>query len=240
MEKSLVICHLYPDLMDVYADRGNIAVLEKRCIWRGIEVQVRTVCAGETPDLEGVDIVFFGTGSAQAQKQVSAYRDALSQPLKRYVEDGGVLLAIGAGFQLLGNFFYAEGEKVDGFGVLDIDTHESAQRFIGHFATEATLGDRQVTLVGFEHHTGQTDIKAYAPFGRVLSGFGNAESGCDGAVYKNTIGTYMHGPILPKNPALADFLLKKALEKKYGEAVLAPLDDGIAEAARRVVLERVK
>lgn len=240
MKKSLVICHLYPDLLDVYADSGNVAVLEKRCMWRGIDVQVRAVCAGDTPDFSGVDIVLLGTGSAQAQKQVSAYKEKLAQPLGDYVEGGGVLLAIGAGYQLLGNFYEADGERIEGFGVLDVDTYASDTRFIGHFAVEADLGAETVVLVGFEHHTGKTDIKANAPFGRVLSGYGNAVDLSDGVWYKNTIGTYMHGPILPKNPALADFLLKKALEKKYGEAVLAPLDDSAAEAARRVVIERLK
>ncbi len=240
MEKSLVICHLYPDLLDVYADRGNVAVLEKRCAWRGIGVQVRTVCAGDAPDFSDADIVLFGTGSAQAQKQVSTYKDKLVRPLQDYVEGGGVLLAIGAGYQLLGNFYEADGEHVDGFGVLDVDTYASDARFIGHFVVEADLDEETVVLVGFEHHTGKTDIKANAPFGRVLSGYGNAVDLSDGVWYKNTIGTYMHGPILPKNPALADFLLKKALEKKYGEAELAPLDDGAAEAARRVVIERMK
>ena len=240
MEKSLVICHLYPDLLDVYADSGNVAVLEKRCTWRGIDVQVRTVCAGDTPDFSDVDIVLLGTGSAQAQKQVSAYKDKLAQPLKDYVQAGGVMLAIGAGYQLLGNFYEADGARIEGFGVLDVDTYATDTRFIGHFAVEADIGEERIVLVGFEHHTGKTDIKANAPFGRVLSGYGNAMSLSDGVWYKNTIGTYMHGPILPKNPALADFLLKTALEKKYGEATLAPLDDYAAEAARRVVIERLK
>lgn len=240
MERSLVICHLYPDLMDVYADRGNAAVLEKRCAWRGIEVQVRAVCAGDVPDFSDVDIVFLGTGSAQAQKQVSTYKDKLAQPLKDYVEAGGVLLAIGAGYQLLGNFYEDDGERIAGFGVLDIDTYADDTRFIGHFVTEAELGAETTVLVGFEHHTGKTDIKANAPFGRVLSGYGNAMGLTDGVRYKNTIGTYMHGPILPKNPALADFLIQKALVKKYGEVKLAELDDRAAEAARKVVIERTK
>lgn len=240
MEKSLVICHLYPDLMDVYADRGNIAVLEKRCAWRGIDAQVREVCAGDAPNFSDADIVLLGTGSAQAQKQVSTYKDKLAQPLKAYVENDGVLLAIGAGYQLLGNFYEAEGERVAGFGVLDIDTHASDARFIGHFTTEVALGEKTTVLVGFEHHSGKTDIKANAPFGRVLSGYGNAAEPTDGVWYKNTIGTYMHGPILPKNPALADFLIQKALMKKYGEVKLAALDDSAAEAARKVVLERMK
>lgn len=239
MEKTLTIYHLYPDLLDVYADRANVTVLEKRCAWRGIGTQVRTLRAGETPDFADVDIVLLGTGSAKDQKTVSAYRDALAQPLKAYIEDGGVLLAIGAGYQLLGNFFYIDGEKIDGFGVLDMDTLTDGEKFIGHFAVEAMLGGESVTLVGFEHHTGRTEIKGHTPLGRVLSGFGNG-FGSDGILYKNIIGTYMHGPILPKNPALADFLIQKVLMKKYGEADLAPFDDSAAQAARQVVLGRLK
>ena len=240
MEKTLTIYHLYPDLLEVYADRGNVTVLEKRCAWRGIKTQVRALRAGEMPDFADADIVLLGTGSAMDQKTVSTYRDVLAQPLKAYVEDGGVLLAIGAGYQLLGNFFYSDGEKTDGFGVLDIDTYASEQRFIGHFAAEVTLGGENALLVGFEHHTGRTDIKGYSSLGRVVSGFGNAEDGSEGVLYKNTVGTYMHGPILPKNPALADFLIAGALMKKYGEATLAPLDDTLAQMARQVVLERLQ
>ncbi|MBQ4160152.1 MAG: glutamine amidotransferase [Clostridia bacterium] len=240
MERKLTIYHLYPDLLDVYADRGNVAVLEKRCAWRGIETRVRTLRAGETPDFADVDIVLLGTGSAQGQKQASGYREMLSQPLKAYVENDGVLLAIGAGYQLLGNFYETETERIDGYGVLDMDTYVSAGRFVGHFAVEAQLDNEKVTLVGFEHHTGRTDIKDYAPLGCVLAGFGNAEDGREGILYKNTIGTYMHGPILPKNPALADFLIQKALTKKYGDATLAMLDDSAAQAARNVILERLK
>ena len=198
------------------------------------------IAAGETADFAGADIVLLGTGSAADQKRVSAYRADIAQPLGRYIEDGGALLAIGAGYQLLGNFFYADGEKTDGFGVLDIETHDSEKRYIGHFAVEAVLRGETVTLVGFEHHTGKTDIKNYTPFGRVVAGFGNAEDGSEGVFYKNTIGTNMHGPILPKNPALADFMICSALVKKYGEAELAALDDDEAQAARQVVLERVK
>ncbi len=240
MEKSLTIYHLYPDLLDVYADRGNVAVIEKRCAWRGIGTQVRTLRAGEAADFTDADIVLLGTGSAVDQKKVSSYCDALAQPLKAYVEDGGVLLAIGAGYQLLGNFFYADGEKTDGFGVLDIDTHASEKRFIGHFAVEAKIGGQTVTLVGFEHHTGRTEIKNHTPLGRVLSGFGNAEDGSEGVLYKNTVGTNMHGPILPKNPELADFLIRNALMKKYGTATLSALDDSMAQAARAAVLGRLK
>ena len=240
MERKLTIYHLYPDLLDVYADRGNVAVIEKRCAWRGIETRVRTLRAGETPDFADVDIVLLGTGSAQGQKQASGYREMLSQPLKTYVENGGVLLAIGAGYQLLGNFYETETERIDGYGVLDMDTYVSDGRFVGHFAVEAQLGEDKVALVGFEHHTGRTDIKKYSPLGHVLAGFGNAEDGREGILYKNTIGTYMHGPILPKNPALADFLIRRALLKKYGVDELAVLDDSAAQAARNIILERLK
>lgn len=234
MEKLLTIYHLYPDLLDVYADHGNVTVLKKRLEWRGMEAKVRTLTTGGTPDFTDADIVLIGTGSAQAQKAVASMGEALAAPLKTYIEDGGVLLAIGAGFELLGNTFENNGEILNGFGILDMDARKGKTRMVGHFATEAVLDGQAVALVGFEHHTCGVDIKALSPFARVLSGFGNGD-GTDGAVYKNLIGTYMHGPILPKNPALADFLLAKALERKYGEKELAPLEDTAAQPAREAV-----
>ncbi len=239
MKKTLTIYHLYPDLMDVYADHGNVTVLQKRLEWRGFEVNVRTLTMGQVPDFTDADIVLIGAGSAQAQKTVASMGDVLAAPLKTYAEDGGVVLAVGAGFELLGNTFENDGEILDGFGILDMNSRKAKTRMVGHFIAQADLGGEIVTLVGFEHHTCGMDIKSLSPFAKVVSGYGNGDT-TDGAVYKNVIGTYMHGPILPKNPALADFLISAALMKKYNSATLAPLEDEMAQKARSVVLERGK
>ncbi len=239
MDKQLTIYQLYPDLMDVYADHGNVAVLEKRCAWRGIEASVRALRRGETPDFEGVDIVLLGAGDLQGQKTVAGFGAQIAEPLKAYIENGGAMLAIGEGYQLLGRFFEADGERIDGFGILDMESYAHANRHVGHFAVEAELGGVKTTLVGFEQHASKTDIKNHKPLGNVLHGSGN-ENGFDGVVYKNLVGTYMHGPILPKNPELADFLIRAALERKYGESELSPLDDSVAQAARGIVLGRLK
>ncbi len=239
MEKCLTIYHLYPDLMDVYADHGNVAVLEKRCAWRGIQTNVRTLSDGEMPDFTGADIVLLGAGDLFGQQRVAGCATQVATALKNYVEDGGVLLAIGEGYQLLGKSIETEDVCMEGFGILDMKIMKDVQRHIGHFAVETEIGGKTVTLVGFEQHTGKTNIHKHVPFGRVLHGTGNGD-GFDGVAYKNTFGTYMHGPILPKNPELADVLISAALERKYGEATLSALEDSAAQKAREMLLGRLK
>lgn len=242
MEYSLTIYHLYPDLLNLYGDKGNIAVLEKRCLWRGVKTRVKTLCEGEVPDFSDVDIVLLGGGSDREQLLVSQYRGVVAQPLKEYVENGGVTLAVCAGYQLMGNFYEAEGKKIPCFGVLDIDTVAGEGRLIGNIAVEAVLDGRPVTLAGFENHGGRTDIKNHTPLGRVSFGYGSDGSGTyEGVVYKNTVATYLHGPVLPKNPELADYLIETALKKKYPgkyDGALAPLDDTMEYRAKAFLIER--
>ena len=242
MEYALTIYHLYPDLLNLYGDKGNIAVLEKRCLWRGVHAQVKTLCEGEKPDFSGVDIVLLGGGSDREQLLVSQYRSVVAQPLKEYVENGGVTLAVCAGYQLMGNFYEANGERIACFGVLDIDTAAGEGRLIGNIAVETTLGGRSMTLAGFENHGGRTDIKNHTPLGRVRFGYGSDGSGThEGVVYKNTVATYLHGPILPKNPELADYLIETALERKYPGAFahgLIPLDDTMERRAKEFLIRR--
>lgn len=238
----LTIYHLYPDLLNLYGDKGNIAVLTKRCEWRGINAELKTLCEGDVPDFSGVDIVLLGGGSDREQLLVSKRRDEVAAPLKEYVENGGVTLAVCAGYQLMGNFYEAGGERIPCFGVLDIDTVSGEGRLIGNIAVEAVLGGKPMTLAGFENHGGRTDIKNHTPLGRVSFGFGSDGGGThEGVVYKNTVATYLHGPILPKNPELADYLIETAMQKKYPGAFqsgLPPLDDTMEWKAKTFFVER--
>lgn len=240
----LTIYHLYPELLNLYGDKGNIAVLKTRCEKRGIKAVVKQLKAGQKPDFNGADIVLLGGGSDREQLIVSRYRDMVAQPLKEYVENGGVLLAVCAGFQLMGNFYEAGGECIPCFGVLDIDTVSGEGRLIGNAAVSAVLGGKEMVLAGFENHGGRTDIKKHTPLGRVIFGFGSDGRGeYEGVVYKNTVATYLHGPILPKNPELADFLIETALKRKYADEFcekLAPLDDTMEMRAKKFIIEREK
>lgn len=239
---SITLYHLFPDLLNLYGDKGNIAVFTKRCEWRGIEVEYRTLLENETPDFDGVDIVLLGGGSNREQLLVSKYAPAVAPALKKYVEDGGVLLAVCAGFQMLGTSYEADGKVIDCFGILDYHTVSGEGRLIGNIAIEAELDGRQMVLVGFENHGGRTDIGDYTPLGKVICGFGSdGTSGLEGVHYKNVVATYLHGPLLPKNPELADYLIEKALQKKYPDTFdghLAALDNTIEEKARNFVIER--
>lgn len=238
---SLTVYHLYPDLLNLYGDKGNISVLKKRCEWRKIACQVKTLCEADTPDFSDVDIVLLGGGSNREQLLVSQYASVVAKPLRDYVQADGVTLAVCAGYQLMGNFYEAEGKMIPCFGILDIDTVSGEGRLIGNVVIEAELGDKKVLLAGFENHGGRTNIKQNRPLGRVVSGFGNdGQSGCEGVLYKNTVATYLHGPILPKNPELADFLILRALQKKYPGKFsdgLAPLDDSAEQQAKQALID---
>ncbi len=239
---SLTIYHLFPDLLNLYGDKGNIAVLTKRCAWRGIDAQVQALTEGQEPDFGGADIVLLGGGSNREQLLLSRYRSVVAPPLKEYVENGGVLLAVCAGFQMLGTSYEADGEQIDCFGILDYQTVSGEGRLIGNIAIEAELGGKRMVLAGFENHGGRTKIGDLRPLGRVICGFGNdGESGYEGVVYKNTVATYLHGPLLPKNPELADFLIHTALQRKYPGTFaegLSCLDDSAEQAAKNFIIER--
>lgn len=239
---SITLYHLFPDLLNLYGDKGNIAVFTKRCQWRGIEVEYRTLMENGTPDFDGVDIVLLGGGSNREQLLVSKYAPTIAPKLSEYVEDGGVLLAVCAGFQMLGKSYEADGQVIDCFGILDYHTVSGEGRLIGNVAIEADLDGRHMVLAGFENHGGRTDIGGYPPLGRVICGFGSdATSGLEGVHYKNVVATYLHGPLLPKNPELADYLIKKALQKKYPgtfDGHLAPLDNTMEQKAKTFVIER--
>lgn len=208
--REIFITHLYPDLLNLYGDKGNISVLEKRLEWRGIAVKVNEVSEGNLPDLDNTDILFLGGGSQKEQKIVCDTLLKIKDKLTEFIEDDKVLLALCGGFPMLGK--YPETENITGLDILNIETHITNQRTIGNAVAECDIDGEKFNIVGFENHTEKTDIKGFTPLAKMISRNGN-----EGIIYKNVFASYLHGPLLPKNPKLADIILKRALTKKYGE-----------------------
>jgi CobQ-like glutamine amidotransferase family enzyme len=235
----LTIGWLYPDLMNIYGDRGNIVTLCQRARWRGIEARVLELGKGATPGIEDVDVFFFGGG--QDREQSLIYDDLLETKavsLARAIQDGAALLAVCGGYQLLGHYYQtADGERLSGIGLLDLHTEAGSRRCIGDVVVEAdpALGLADRTLVGFENHSGRTFLGVgLRPLGRVLKGSGNnGADGTEGLAHGSVFGTYLHGSLLPKNPHLADLILERALGRR-----LDPLDDTLELAAHRRIVER--
>lgn len=220
------IGHLYPDLMSIYGDRGNVLALAQRARWRGIEVEVRAHRAGEPLDPKWADLWFFGGGQDQGQDVVG---QDLAGPngdaLRRSFESGAAALSVCGGYQLLGHEYVPEdAPAIPGLGVLDVTTRAGRKRFVGNLLAETADGER---LVGFENHSGRTYLgPGTRPLARVIVGGGNnGEDKGEGAVQGRIVGTYCHGSVLPKNPWLADRLLQWALERRHGPVTLQPLDD---------------
>ncbi|MGE5553016.1 MAG: type 1 glutamine amidotransferase [Betaproteobacteria bacterium] len=233
---KLVIAHLYPELMGIYGDRGNVLALARRASWHGHEVEVRHLARGERPDFSTVDVLVLGGG--QDKEQVIVCEDLqgpLGTELKAAIEDGLVALAICGGYQLLGHYYQPHrGDRLPGISVFDAYTEAGAERFIGNVVVSSPfLPDGAQTVVGFENHSGLTYLgSGCRPLGTVLKGKGNnGRDNTEGAIYKNCFGTYLHGPVLPKNPRLVDHLLALALERRYGNAPLVQLDDRLEMAA---------
>jgi CobQ-like glutamine amidotransferase family enzyme len=233
---ELRVLSLYPDQMNIYADRGNILFLQRRCEWRGIGFSHAGAGPGEPVDPAAHDLFYIGGGQDRDQRAVAAdmaasKRDALAAA----VDEGAVLLAVCGGYQLLGHSYQLGEERLPGLGLADLETvREPGPRLIGNVAIEAELDGAVRTVAGFENHGGRTHLGASAqPLGRVLSGFGNnGDDGLEGVRRDNLIGTYLHGPLLPKNAWLADHLIALALERRQGSRPeLEPLDDAFESAA---------
>lgn len=240
---DLHICHLYPDLLNVYGDIGNILILKYRAEKRGINVFIHNISIGDVFQPSMHDIVFFGGGQDYEQSIVSNDLMELKKfALSEYVESGKVFLSICGGYQLLGNYYTTpEGEKIAGLGILDLRTEPGTTRFIGN--TICVNQEFNETYVGFENHSGRTYLgPELKPLGKVVAGFGNnGEDGYEGCIYKNTIGTYYHGSILSKNPELADRLLLNALKYRYGNEVsLEKIDDSLELKAKEFIINREK
>ncbi|HXO07914.1 MAG TPA: glutamine amidotransferase [Solirubrobacteraceae bacterium] len=232
-ERRLRVCALYPDLMNIYADRGNLLLLEQRCRWRGIDFSVTASTIGDRLDWKGADLYYMGGGQDRDQRLCA---DDLAErkrdDLHAAAERGALILAVCGGYQLLGHSYELDSETLPGAGLVDLVTVRAVgPRLIGNVAIEVELepGSPRV-LAGFENHGGRTSLGPGAtPLGRVLNGHGNdGRSGFEGVRRDNVIGTYLHGPLLPKNAWFADWLIATALDL---ELPLAPLDDELEDAA---------
>jgi hypothetical protein len=227
---ALRVCSLYPELMNIYADRGNIAVLRARCEWRGLGFELAASTLGERLDSESHDLFYMGGGQDRDQEAVAldmteTKRDALHAAADR----GAVVLAVCGGYQLLGTGYQLGDQELPGVGLVDLRTvREEGPRLIGNCAIEADLGTGPHIIAGFENHGGRTYLgESEQPLGRVLKGHGNnGRDGTEGVHRDNVIGTYLHGPLLPKNVWLADRLIELALGIE-----LEPLDDRLEQAA---------
>ncbi|MEK7571597.1 MAG: cobalamin biosynthesis protein CobQ [Patescibacteria group bacterium] len=273
MKYTLTIGWLYPELMSTYGDRGNIMVLQKRCIWRDIEVTILPITK-ETTDtqLQSIDLLFGGGAQDRAQEMVMDDLRKRGKVIKKLIEQDVPALFVCGAPQLMGTYYEpAEGKRIEGLGIFDmVSKHPGtkAERLIGNLVAEINIDviarsqkttkqslkkiavssfdtvrtSRNDVIVGFENHGGRTYLgENTKPFAKVIKGFGNnGKDGTEGVVYKNAIGCYLHGPLLPKNPGLADYLITQALEVKYKEEItLAPLDDSLEKKAQEMILQKL-
>jgi CobQ-like glutamine amidotransferase family enzyme len=251
MTKSIRILHLYDAFLNIYADRGNILVLQQRCAWRDLGCEVVGLAPGETFDPADVDLIYVGGGQDRDQAMIAERMCAdLAEPIAAAVDDGTALLAVCGGYQLLGRRYVdTTGAELPGTGLFDLETIAGDTRCIGNASVEAALPSlgtepEQTTVVhGFENHAGRTQLdQAATPWARVIAGYGNDGTGStEGCVRNRAIGTYLHGPLLPRNPELADWLIRAALASRYGDgdtAIEPLIDQPFTIRARDVARER--
>lgn len=228
------ILHLYPDLLNLYGDKGNIQSMKKRLNWRGIDAVVMECTAkNNTADIANADIIFIGGGGDREQAIVCGLLAPHKQALQSYVEQNGVLLATCGGYELLGKQYVGATTTMDALDILDIKTKIGRARLTGNVILDSDLFDQKI--VGFEHHIGTVDIGNYTPLGKVAAGSDHFDGQrYEGVVYKNVIATHLHGPLLPKNPMLCDELLRRGIQRKYPDFEgLAPLNDELEHAANQ-------
>ncbi|NYB52857.1 MAG: glutamine amidotransferase [Methanobacteriaceae archaeon] len=235
---ELKIYHMYPDLLNLYGDLGNVTCLRQRCLWRGIKVKVVGFSMNQEAPLRDGDLFFIGGGSDRGQNIVYSHLLKYRKEMEYLIEDGAPVLAICGGYQLLGEkYIDADGNDVPGLGIFDYHTKSEEGRLIGNIIIKNSLGIAPETILGFENHGGRT-YHDHEPLGTVIVGHGNnGKDQQEGMVYQNCIGTYLHGPLLPKNPHLADHLILKALERKYGVKKLSSLSDQEEYSAHNKVLQ---
>lgn len=238
MGVSIRIGHLYPDMLNLYGDRGNIIVLTQRMKARGIEVHTEQITMGKSFRADDYDILFIGGGQDFEQDVLlDDLKKGKDTEINKAIHNGTVMLAICGGYQMLGKYYKTyDGKMLEYMGALDFYTEGREERMIGNYAFRTKEG---IEVVGFENHSGRTYLGNGAePLGTVIKGCGNnGEDKTEGVRYKNTFGTYSHGPVLPKNPQLADLLITKAIENRYGKAELAPLDDKLEALAQKQVMK---
>jgi lipid II isoglutaminyl synthase (glutamine-hydrolysing) len=236
-DKQITILQLYPDKMNIYGDWGNVLTLKRRLEWHGYKPVVLEYNEGDKfPDK--VDILVGGGGQDSGQIAIQDDLLVLGSKLRELADDDTPMLVICGLYQLFGHFFKTlNGTMIQGIDLLDIETHGGTERLIGNIVTESKQFDQ---IIGYENHSGQTFLgKNAIPLGLVQKGAGNnGHDMTEGVIYKNVIGTYMHGSLLPKNPQIADFLIEQAVTKKYGEFVPTVVDDSFAEQARKIAATR--
>ena len=242
---EIKICHIYPDVLNLYGDRGNVVCLKNRLERRGFSVSVFDAPIGIA--ITPTEFDFFFIGGGQDFEQEVLLRDLTAgkaNAIRTAVEEEKVMLAICGGYQLMGEYYKTwDGRQYDFIGALDLYTVGSKKRMIGNFMFETEGINGPTNIVGFENHSGKTYLgKPLSPLGRILCGYGNnGEDKTEGAHYKNVFGTYSHGPILPKNPAFCDLLIQTILERKYGKKQdLEPLEDRLENLANEYMVNRLK
>lgn len=242
---DLKVCWMYHDIMDLYGDKGNMMVLKKRCEDRGIAVNIDTLSIGDQVDLTQYDLLFLGGGADK--EQMMLIQDLLSRKenIRQAMEQGTFILLICGGYQLFGQYYInADNEKIEGLKFFDYytNTGTNGTRCIGNIAIECNLDGQIITAVGFENHGGQT-CNVDQPLGKVLSGCGNSfNAGFEGFYNGQVLGTYMHGPLFPKNPEIVDFVIYKSLKKRNKEfsySDLSSLDDTLENKAKEAMLKRI-
>jgi lipid II isoglutaminyl synthase (glutamine-hydrolysing) len=234
--------HLYPDYLNIYADRGNIAVLAERARSRGHELDVRGVGMDDDVPVGEIDLFYVGGGQDREQELVAHDLVGKAEPLREAVEAGAAFLAVCGGYQLLGRYYRnVAGHELPGIGLLPLHTVAGERRMIGDVLLDCEWADGE-TLAGFENHAGRTVLDEGAePLGRVVSGFGNdGRSGYEGCRYLRAYGTYLHGPLLPRNPWFADRILEEALAHAGVEERLGPLPDELEREAHAVSAGRAR
>ncbi len=235
--RKFTIVHLYPKEMNIYGDRGNIIALTQRLKWRGYIPEVIEIEPGDKIDLHKADIIFGGGGQDRGQNLIAPDLQSRQPELLAAARSGVVMLTICGTYQLFGRGFKtSEGALIAGINLFQAETVASTKRMIGNIIVSSSFGE----LVGFENHSGQTYLDTGQPvLGVVAKGYGNnSRDKHEGAIFNNAFGTYLHGPILPKNPRFADELIRRALMRRYGRVDLAPLDDSLEEKAAKVAKTR--
>jgi lipid II isoglutaminyl synthase (glutamine-hydrolysing) len=238
---SLVVAHLYPEHLNIYADRGNMMVLRDRCLRRGIGFELVACGPGDGTPL--ADLYYLGGGQDRDQSLVAGDLLRRAGELRAAADAGALVLGVCGGYQMLGHRYLAQdGREIAGIGLVDLETIAGEGRMIGNISIRCQLDGNELVLVGFENHAGRTHLgPEVQPLGQVLHGHGNnGRDGGEGVLAGPVIGTYIHGPLLPKNPAFADWLIRRALAARAGAVELEPLDDALAERARRAALRLVE
>ena len=236
MNKKITLLHLYPNEMNIYGDRGNILTILRRLEWHGYEPEL----VYHHPDRRfpgDIDIIIGGGGQDSGQNKVQNDLLHINEELRKLADDGVPMLMICGLYQLFGRFFKtSDGETIRGINIFDAETHGGPKRLIGNVVIETPFGE----VIGYENHSGQTYLdKSQKPFGSIKKGSGNnGRDRTEGAIYKNVIGSYLHGSLLPKNPDLADSLIQKAAERKFGDFDGTVIDDNFARLAREVAKNR--